>query len=1065
MIPYRLKFAGIRDFEPTLMDLSGDEHIMITGPNGSGKSTISFCMGAVLYSSKVDVEGLKSRNLRPDQVWRAHISLLFRNAGQMKIDEPEFIEFTLHIEQEPGQPIKKEFIVEKGETIDEWQGKTTYTSGDQYHNFSAYKKALQYRYKIDSDLFYLIWYQQEVNQFAVMHPEERFRIFSEMHGIDQARKNWEESMEKVKETEETLLAAENHVKLNKQNLGILKTALDVFLDNQRRLKEGAEKAIHSLLHLELFYQKEIETVNSVIEDLSEQLDDFRDQYASSSTQKEEQEEAIKSLATTLEKREEALKALEQRIKVEYTRLKSITDEKNGLEEELESLTEKQKTISRTEEEARSAQAELLKELKHTEQKKSEIDYSVQEINHKLNELSEELGKLHYFIEEAERLEKIHLEKLEQFHSSHHVQTTIDQLGKAIHQNGDLLHETNAAIKQLRKEELSLKEDRNVSQRQQQSLDYFRTIGIAAYPLRELLELDSTAKLKDENRFNAIKYAVFFNGKHAQPPNDLYHVPLMDIVPDTFEEHVPELHLKIKAGLTEEQIRFAAKALYWTKQFFTGTKPRIENGFLIDQSGIRGPQEKAGYILSQRARQIRLQQVQQELGQLESKAKMLEQKIQSDTEQFQFLNSEIQKVKEAEAFMTQKHERAQKKQKLAEATAAQSRFRQELIQLDQRRNHIVEKQTEFNHELKQVVQELEFYRELGKRKEKFDQLRELARQEKEKRKEIKTLNASREELEFQLDEQESRIKNQERKLRAIINRLEDINRNIDSTLLQQNRKKERLETCQAELVIVMQQLQEIQNLVPDLYAVFSSSFERLAELSETTLKTQLSNAMITFDNARHQEGIDPAAEDNYKKAKEEYERLEKEYQESKILLEHNKQRTAALKENLETTINMRVLEINKRFAVYMAAFQFQGEITWAQREDKNRRTHFDLYIKARKEGHRGTMEDVSVKARGGRVGKGVSGGEESLSSLLFALALLQNLETTPGFIVLDEFDSALDEQRKSKVFDLYVEQLHRKLIILTPKSHEDEYINRFKKAFVVQHDPAIPKSKVTGIRLK
>ncbi|MNW67186.1 hypothetical protein D3C74_457400 [compost metagenome] len=63
-----------------------------------------------------------------------------------------------------------------------------------------------------------------------------------------------------------------------------------------------------------------------------------------------------------------------------------------------------------------------------------------------------------------------------------------------------------------------------------------------------------------------------------------------------------------------------------------------------------------------------------------------------------------------------------------------------------------------------------------------------------------------------------------------------------------------------------------------------------------------------------------------------------------------------------------------------------------------------------------MEDVSVKARGGRVGKGVSGGEESLSSLLFALALLQNLQTSPGFIVLDEFDGALDEQRKLKVLN-------------------------------------------------
>ena len=109
-----------------------------------------------------------------------------------------------------------------------------------------------------------------------------------------------------------------------------------------------------------------------------------------------------------------------------------------------------------------------------------------------------------------------------------------------------------------------------------------------------------------------------------------------------------------------------------------------------------------------------------------------------------------------------------------------------------------------------------------------------------------------------------------------------------------------------------------------------------------------------------------------------------------------------------------------------------------------------------------MEDVSTKARGGKVGKGVSGGEESLSSLLFALALLQNLQTSPGFIVLDEFDSALDENRKVKVFDLYEQELKRKLIILTPKSHEETYLDRYSKAFIVQHDPTIPQSKVVGI---
>src|SRR3954453_371346 len=102
MIPWRLTFSGIRDYLPTLLDLSGENiHIMITGPNGSGKSTITFCMGAVLYSSKVDVEGLKSRNLVPDQTWKAKISLLLKNEGKMKIDAPAFVEFTLKIIQDP----------------------------------------------------------------------------------------------------------------------------------------------------------------------------------------------------------------------------------------------------------------------------------------------------------------------------------------------------------------------------------------------------------------------------------------------------------------------------------------------------------------------------------------------------------------------------------------------------------------------------------------------------------------------------------------------------------------------------------------------------------------------------------------------------------------------------------------------------------------------------------------------------------------------------------------------------------------------------------------------------
>lgn len=150
---------------------------------------------------------------------------------------------------------------------------------------------------------------------------------------------------------------------------------------------------------------------------------------------------------------------------------------------------------------------------------------------------------------------------------------------------------------------------------------------------------------------------------------------------------------------------------------------------------------------------------------------------------------------------------------------------------------------------------------------------------------------------------------------------------------------------------------------------------------------------------------------------------------------------------------------------MDLFQFEGQVEKERIEDKSGRVNFRLYIKARKIGHQGALEDVSMKARSGKVGLGVSGGEESLSSLLFALALLQNLTTSPGYIVLDEFDSALDDERKNKVFNLYAKELQRKLIIVSPKGHDEMYYNCFSKVFIVEHDATIPKSTIRGIQPK
>src|SRR5699024_2435233 len=267
MIPWRLRFSGIRDYPATELDFSDkNEHILISGPNGAGKSTITFCMGGVLYSSKVAIDGLKSSNLASDQTWRAKIELLFKNDADIKIDAPLYVQFRLDIEQKPGEPIKREFFIEEGDVDDEWERSSKFSSGGKL-NFTEYKNQVLYKYAVDPDAFYLIWYQKEVNQFAIMHPEERFRIFSEMNSIDKIKKNWEESKELVKETELTLREAESNQCLNKLQLKQKKAELDRYHDRNRRLEEGFKAYGNALKWLEDYHVKQIDRLKGQIEEL------------------------------------------------------------------------------------------------------------------------------------------------------------------------------------------------------------------------------------------------------------------------------------------------------------------------------------------------------------------------------------------------------------------------------------------------------------------------------------------------------------------------------------------------------------------------------------------------------------------------------------------------------------------------------------------------------------------------------------------------------------------------------------------------------------------------------
>ncbi|MCM3439352.1 chromosome segregation protein SMC [Metabacillus halosaccharovorans] len=1063
MIPWRVTFSGIRDYRPEKIDLSGsDEHIMITGPNGSGKSTITYCLGAVLYSSKVDVGGLKSRNLIPDQTWKAQISFVFKNEGQMKIDAATFIQFTLRMVQEPGQPIKKEYSISTGEEIDQWEHTDKYTSGDRQFNFSAYKQSLLHKYKIDPDAYYLIWYQQEVNQFAVMDPEERFRIFSEMHKIDRTQREWEESIEKLKETTETLKSAKYSVDNKRLELQIKKADLDRFSRNQERLTRGAKQYIEALILLEAALKKERNSLEGIIVELSAHLEEVKESISSKQEEKIYLKEQMKTLLHEKEQVERNFRETESLQEGYRTNIHDTKQSIAQLEKELEYLTERKNQITRTEKEVQEQLIRVGKEIDDTSTKLAEVEEQHKLLKQSHFVLLNEIAELNHQVKEDERLYGEHTKKLAEHKSSHEVSTTMKKLEE---ENVSFKNEHLTLfnkVEELKKEKISLLENRDLSKRQSESITYLRARNIKAFPLRELIELDAQAQLNDEQLFQTIKYTIFFQGKRLQPPNDLYHVPLMDIVPYRSIDALPELHLKIKEAIKTEDIPHAIKALWWVEQFFKNGPIKIQNGSLYDEMGIRGPQEKERYILSQKALMMRKQEVDKLISINELRLAELDELISTHTKKIQELSRIIQFVREAEAFMAMQYERESRIKRLEGERKSLDGMESMLEELDEKKTSFRVHLIQLEKQKGVLKEEANFYEELGKMKGKYDHLLKLQHH-------LTTLNDQHaqqgdilEKLEDDLDKLERKMKKLKRNEEQLDEDIDSSNRELKSVFNQLETNTEKMESTAQQLVGYIQEITDMKALVPQVYA--ESSKEGLSDqLSSTvSLKTQRENGKVMFDNARMESDIDPAAPENYETVKQEFERLDNEYKRTNILLEQDRERAEQLKDKLETTINMRVMEIRRRFQSYMSHFQFEGEVDWESSEDKRGRIHFKLFIKARKEGHRGTMEDVSTKARGGKVGKGVSGGEESLSSLLFALALLQNLSYKPGFIVLDEFDSALDENRKLKVFDLYVQQLQRKLIILTPKSHEESYLKRFSKALVVQHDPTIPSSKIVGI---
>ncbi|WNB92120.1 chromosome segregation protein SMC [Bacillus sp. NEB1478] len=1065
MIPQQLKFSGIRDYRPTnLRFYSATNHVLITGPNGAGKSTISFCLGAVLYSGKVDIEGLKSRNLSLNETWRATISLLFKNEGTSRIDGPLWIEFTLKIEQELGQPIKRVYSIAEGETENDLAITKTYRSGDiNKQNFTQYHEDLQLKYKIQPDKFYLIWYQQEVNQFAVMTPEERFRIFSEMHGIDQTQRAWEESLEQVRDARESLIAATQDQRNHQHKLSFAKNELDLFIDNQQRLKSNGTKLVMAT--------RSLQTLNQL--ERAEMINHRESLLYDAETLLEEQEELLHKEEIEKERLQSIIieeDELQKRLDEEENRLEKVREAKRTSEEELDILKDELADLSGKARYLRYDQEETNQRLRTatltvstSEQKLINLSTEKKQLEDKKNKLMEDKIKLEQESEQWKKNFTRYNSLLTRYTSTYHVQQRINEFKIQTTQLFNQINTLKEREKQLDTELNLLNTRRIESPRQQQSLKQLTQQGIRGFTLRELVELEPDASIEAEDKLNSIKYTIFYDAKPIQVPNDLYHVSLKTLVPDRLVTSLPELQLLTKQGLSLEEQNLASRVLWWIDQFFSGNFPSIRQKQLIDDRGIRGPQESDAYILSEKAVEKRKETVIRERKQVIERNVKYKAKYDADIADMQELHSIIQQVKEAEAFSLTQSKQHERLEYITNIEKQLNLIKNQGEHLEQEQESTHGRHQQALVEQREHQKDVDIYAQLGEQAKKFERLQQLEKDAAEFERNIDRIRRIRKDMNDELDELKNSRKKMERILMEVDDNLIKMNRTHEQVHRQIVVKSDDIDLCTQSLIKNEQALEELRALIPEWYE--EAEKESIMQISRAQLEQNRGEAEIHFNLARTQAGINQEAVQNYNMLKIEFDRKQEDLERATYLLEENELRAQNLEDRLDTTINQNVLNIRNLFQTYIGLFQFEGQIEHEKVQDRRGRIHFKLYIKARKAGHRGTMEDVSVKARGGRVGKGVSGGEESLSSLLFALALLQSLSNRPGFIVLDEFDSALDEERKAKVFQLYAKELKRKLIILSPKSHDDAYYNEFSIVHVVSHDPLIPESKVKGVRVE
>jgi len=1071
MIPWAIRFSGIRDFADTQLEW-GDrqDHVLIGGPNGSGKSTISFCVGAVLASQKVMLDGLRSRNLPPDQTWRATIELVFDNRGEHRVEAADYIGFRLHLEQRPGDPIRKEYWILEGEEPWVWRKETRYVAGDGTNHLHEYRHQLQHKYKVDPDTFFLIWYQQDVNQFAVMRPEERFRIFSEMTGIDRMQVHWESVKEEQKEALQALQTAESNQHQHKLNLGNWQQEKDRLLSRNERRMSGLQHALTASAVLREKYEQEHRRLQDHIEALEERHNEEVDKWMRLESEHKHYDEELGRRTQEKEVMDRVLVELESKVSLLREEQDRRIVEHRQLADQLQALQERIQTVPYAETEVNERLKHHQAELERLEQELLEKKQALDHAQEQWDELTKTSAKLDYELKQLSNKLTEAEAMVAQYGSSSGLEQEAQQLEERRVDWQDQLRKMDELLRVLQQERQALTRNEARSLRQDTSIRMLEHRGFTVYTLRDLLEMDEHSPLELEKKLEPIKYSLFVNARGFRAPTDLYHVELPSVVPERTLDVLEELGLRVKRELDDTRYAAAQKALWWIHMLYSQVQEQkigLSDGQLLDAWGRRGAQEKEQWLLNPRGVALRIRQMDEEELKLQQRLESVRQQYEACEERLRSIRSILHEIRTAEGVIADVARRDWTQQEWGRTVTELEHWEEMRDRLQREQEALSQPMALLRLNIQTLADYKLIYDEARDQNVELERLRRLGHELETGKEHLKQLERELEDKLSESDQLERTLESTQRRLRERVQFITLAKRTLDDLKLE---KKDATERCGVAEQATSAERQFVQEWAGRLPSVLAAIMEEHPDFpvkmgwNEAEARHEKESALIQLQHACR-EAVDENALENYEKVKQEYDRGAQEVLEARSLLQQLEESLDDLEEKLVNTIHYEVRRVHQRFVHYMDIFSFDGEVSWEMQEQKQGNVKYFLHIKARKQGHRGTLEEISMKGRSGKVGKGVSGGEESLGSLLFALALLKTIEANPGYIMLDEFDSALDEGRKSKVFELYRDELARKMIILSPKSHESDYLQYFNEAFVVYHDARIPRSAVIRIRKK